>query len=236
MDSADILILASVLGLGGWALYRKIPRSIRSDNEWRIELQHFTRTKNLVEETVAKGPGEYALDTKITWKWIKNVWSRNPATTTPPKGSAVFKGTLKGFEFFVDTVLIRKSFADWDDEYLRMTIILPGIPPTLTIYPAGRMKRLVSGVKLTQRPPYHGQAGGSTAIFSTNAGDHARERDFLTNRRLRILEEFEEKSGGVYVYDRKISLIKRRNGARQINLHAVYNDLYVLTTKLIGDE
>lgn len=188
MASINLLILAIVLGLGGWVLYKKIWRSIRSDSEWRVELQHFARTKNLVEETVMRGPGEYNLDTKITWQWLKNIWSRNPAMTTPPQGSTVFKGTLKGFQFFVDTVLIRKSYADWDDEFLRMAIKLPGILPSLTIYPADRIRRFVSGVKLMQRPCYHGQVGRSTVAIQSNAGDHAGERDFLTSWRLRILE------------------------------------------------
>ena len=236
MTSVDIIILTSILVLGGWVLYKKIMRSTPSDSEWRVELQHFARTKNLDEETVTRGPGEYEYSTKITWQWIKKVWSRNPSMTAPPKGSSVFKGTLKGFQFFVDMVLIRKSYADWDNEYLRMAVILPWIPPNLTIYPAGRIRRLVSGVKLVQRSSSHAQIGSQTAVSSSDGDDHASERDFLTIRQLRILEEFEARSGGVHVYDRKLFLIKFRDGTRKIDLNRVYNDLCALTMKLIDDK
>lgn len=118
-----------------------------------------------------------------------------------------------------------------------MAVILPWIPSNLTIYPAGRTRRFVSGVKLVQRSYSHAQLGSRTAVSSSDGDDYdARERDFLTIRQLRILEEFEARSGGVHVYDRKLFLVNCRDGTREIDLNRVYNDLCALTMKLIDDK
>jgi len=70
---------------------------------------------------------------------------------------------------------------------------------------------------------YRGAAlpGNLTDSFSSNPTERCTEQSFLSMNRLRILDEFEKKIGGVYVFAGKVFVIKRRKEANRINLKAL---------------
>jgi hypothetical protein len=152
---------------------------------------------------------------------------------TPPEGSTIYKGKHNGLAIIIDRVLVRRHY--WNnvvDEYIRIAAELPKLPRSLTIYPMGRIRRIARLIGLKQA--YHDtiQKDCLVTVFSSNQSERRGEQFFLTTRRLRILVEFEEKLSGVYIYDGKIYLIKRRKDSSQLNPHALYDDLIGLATIL----
>jgi hypothetical protein len=224
MTFAETLVLVSILGLAGWALY-SMPRATRHDADWHDALRSFAKTKGLIEATVEKAPGEFDSNAHITWKTIKRVWSRNPAVAAPNKGSMVFKGTNNGFPFIMDEVWIRKYWTNLHDAYLRMAVELPGLPVALVAYPADRIGRLARGVGSTPRSTDRPQRANLTIEFSATATDRAKARDYLSAHRVRLLEEFEEALGGVYVFGGRLFVIRRRDTGKQIDLITLYDVL-----------
>jgi hypothetical protein len=71
------------------------------------------------------------------------------------------------------------------------------------------------------------------AVFSSNPIERGKEQNYLSANRLRILAEFDEKIGGVYVYDGKVFLIKLRKVLNQTSLEALYENSILLATKLV---
>jgi hypothetical protein len=72
-----------------------------------------------------------------------------------------------------------------------------------------RIARLI-GIRQASGGAIH--PGNITVVFSSNPRDRGTEQDFLSMNRLGILAEFEEKFGGVYVYEGEVFLIRRRKG------------------------
>lgn len=227
MTFAEIFLVISILALAGWAFY-SMRRAMRHDADWRSALKDFAKTKGLVETTAEKAPGEFDSNAPITWKAIRRAWSRNPAVAAPIKGSVVFRGANNGFPFVMDEVWIRKYWTNLRDPYLRMAIELPGIPATLAISPSGRLGRRSRGVGSRS------QRANLTIRSSAAAGEHARERSFLTAHRFRVLGELEEAVRGVYVYGGKLFVIRRTDRGRQIDLNTLYDALGMCAQTLAG--
>lgn len=224
MAFTETFVLVSVLGLAGWAFY-SMPRAARRDADRHDALRSFARTKGLNEVTVERAPGEFDTGTRITWKTIKKAWSRNPAVAAPNKGSVAFTGTNNGFPFVMDEVWIRKYWTNRYDVHLRMAVELPGLPVTLAEYPASRIGRLARGAGSTPRPTDRRQRANLVTEFSATATDRAKERNYLTAHRVRLLEEFEEAVGGVYLYGGRLFIIRRRDTGKQIDLNTLYDIL-----------
>ena len=224
--------LAATLGLAGWAFY-SLRRSTRYDASWYSALKDFARATGLAEAIVEKVPGEFDSNTPITWKTIKRVWSRNPAMAAPIKGSVVFKGTNNGFPFVMDEVWIRRYWTKSRDAYLRMAVELPDLPATLAIYPAGRFGKSARGIGMTPQSAARNQRARLTVEFSANATNRAKERGYLTAHRVRLLEEFEEALGSVYVYGGKLFVVRRRASGRQIDLKTLYDVLGMCARMLV---
>lgn len=205
---------------------------MRSDHDWSSQLRDFAKKKALIAHEVDHGPGVFELDTKITWKLVKRWWSRNPSMDRPPMGSTIFKGMSNGLSISMDMVLIRKYWNNMYDAYLRISAELPELPRSLIIRPTGRMGRIARlfGFKEAHSGAIH--PGNISAFFSSNPIDRGTEQSFLSINRLRILAEFEEKLGGVYVYEGKVFLIKRRKGTDPSHLNALYDNIILLATKL----
>jgi len=231
MGFNEFIILILVIGIGIWA-FRSIGRALRIDRNRLSQLQDFAEDKSLTPHEVDRGPGVYELNTQITGKLIKYWWSRNPSMDIPPAGSTVFKGEINGWAISLDTVLIRKYWTDLHDEYLRLAVELPELPRSLTIFPTSRIRKIVHRIGFKHDHHEPGQKDNLTVVFSSNPHEYAKEKSFLSMHRLRMLTEFEEKIGGVYIYDGKIFLIQRRKGAGQLNLYALYDNIIELAAKL----
>lgn len=232
MSLGEIITVASVVGVGIWAIYR-IRRAMLGDHHWSSQLQEFAKDKALLPSKVDRGPGDYGLNTKITWKLLKSWSSRNPSMNMPAAGSTTFKGRSNGLAINMDTVLIRKHWSDLYEEYLRMAVEVPELPRSLTIYPTGRIRKIARLIGFKQASRGANQPGNLTLVFSSNPSERSREQNFLLVNRLGVLSEFEKTLGGVYVYDGKVFLIKRRKDASQFGLHALYDNIILLATKLV---
>jgi len=224
MSFDEILVLVFVLGFAAWA-FHSMRRGARHDADWNYLLKAFAVSRGLTAVTVERAPGEFDSKTPITWKMIKRVWSRNPAVAAPIKGSIAFKGTNRGYPFLLDEVWIRKYWANLHDAYLRMAVELPGLPATLVIYPAGRMRRSARGNGSSARFAAPLRRANLTTEFSAGATDRARERSYLTADRIRTLEELEEALGGVHIHGGKLFVIRRRRSGRQVDLDILFEAL-----------
>lgn len=114
-----------------------------------------------------------------------------------------------------------------------MAVELPDLPRSLTIRPKGRIRRIASLIGLKQRCRDTTHPGNLSAAFSSSLSGLDAEQSFLSMDRLRIFEEFEKKLGGVYVYDGKVFLVKRRKSANQLDLNALYENAILLATKFV---
>jgi hypothetical protein len=72
--------------------------------------------------------------------------------------------------------------------------------------------------------------GNITVVFSSNPSERGTEQSFLSMNRLGILSAFEEKLGGVYVYEGKVFLIRRRKGTNPSMLNALFDNIILLAT------
>lgn len=231
MTLGDITLVAFFVAVGLWAVYR-IRRSVLGDRRWSSQLQALAQDRALLPSRVDRGPGDCDLDTPITWKFLKNWTSRNPSVKMPEAGSTTFTGRSNGLAIHVDTVLMRKHWSDLYEEYLRMAVEVPDLPRSLTIYPTGRIGRIARRLGFKQASRGAVQPGNLTLVFSSNPSERSREQGFLSMNRLGVLSEFEKTLGGVYVYDGKVFLIKRRKDANRLGLHALYDNMILLATKL----
>lgn len=231
MRLGELITWVAVVGFGIWAFCR-MRNAMRGDHEWSSQLLEFAKHKALIAHEVDGGPGVFEPATKITWKLVKRWWSRNPSMDRPPTGSTIFEGKSNGLSISMDTVLIRKYWTNLYDEYLRVAVELPEMPRSLIIYPTGRIRRVARliGIQRARGGAIH--PGNITAVLSSNPIDRGKEQSFLSLNRLRILAEFEEKLGGVYVYEGKVFLIKRRKGTNPSILNAVYDNIILLAKRL----
>lgn len=202
MTFEEIFVALSVLALAGYALH-SMRRAARHTAAWRSGLRDFAQTLGLAEGVVDEAPGEFGGGAPVTWKNLRQVWSRNPAIAAPSKGSAVFTGSNCGFPFVMDEVWIRKWWTSSRDAYLRMSVELPELPDTLEIAP-GHSGSTRSNLRIR---------------FSTPADDRAEEQSYLTARRLSRLQTLEETLRGVYIYGGRLFAIVREDGAEPIGLH-----------------
>jgi len=232
MSLGELIIWVSIAGMGRWALYR-IGRAMRRDRDWSSQLEGLAEAKDLVPRKVDRGPGVHELKSAITWRLVKSWWSRNPSMDLPPSGSTVFTGQSNGLSISVDTVLVRKYWSNLYDEYLRIAVELPGFPRSLTMRPKGRISRIARlvGLKRVNRGAHC--LSNLTVVFSSDPSDRDLEQGYLSTKRLRVLEEFEKRFGGVYIHDGMVFLVKHRRDKNKFNLNALYDNTILLVTRLV---
>lgn len=225
MTFEDILVSVLVAGFAVWAFIR-LRKAIRTDREWSSPVREFVASKALIEKEVEWGPSIAAPDTEINWQWLKRGFSRNPAISGPLPGTLFIS---EGGDFALDEVRVRKSWTGVSDQFLRLSMKMPGAPSTLSVRPAGMVRRLRNRM---WRPSEGACRGNLTCRFSSAPADRAREQGFLTRRRCRILEQAQNDPGGIYIHGGWIYLIRKRNRNESIDLYSLYDELAALASRL----
>jgi hypothetical protein len=199
---------------------------MRQDRGWPSLIRNFAAEKELVEKEVKWGPEIAAPDTEINWEWIKKGFSRNPAITGPVPGT-LFES--EDGEFAMDEVRVRRALTSTHDCFLRLSVKITEVPPTLSIRPAGIVRRFLNRLGRNSTAPF---PENLSCILSSKPTDRARELSFLTRRRCRILEDAQSQLGGVYMHGGRLYLIRNRSGRDSIHLNGLYDDLTALAKRL----
>jgi len=184
-----------------------------------------------LREKEAVGPRAEA---DVTVESLMRRWSRNPALADPPRGSRVLEGTLDGLPFVVDEVWVRRWWSSLRDAYLRMAVELPGLPSGLSVFPAGRIRRLVRRVKPGAESGYTGRLSRLAVSFSRRAEERVREELFLTPHRRQALEDYAEGAGDASLCGGRLFVIRPWKATGKADLARQVQEIGLLAQRLVG--
>jgi hypothetical protein len=210
-------------------LLSSLPRAPREDVVSPEILRAFAHSKGLSEEKV-KVPERLDLSREAIGRWRTD----NPAAKRPPPGTWVFRGDYDGREFFIDEVwmTVWRGLSRQREPLLRMAIGVRDLPPSLEVSGAGRWEVLTGRAGLIEtrsKPPRRGRL---VASFSKRPVLRAKERIYLSDARRRILEEYEERVGGLRIRDGRVFVIRRRHEITGPELLALHEHIGELARRL----
>ncbi len=227
MNLSDLILYVAILGFSAYALITMV-LAVRRDSDWQAQLDDFV-SRHDYRARPAPPP---TLDAEVDLQTLQRRFSRDPTLLEPAADTQVYTGRIDQHEVRLDDVWHRPGLFGGARPHLRFSVSLPDAPRDLQVRPAGRLRLWLRRL-LPDRGDRFRQANNLIIDLARGAGAQARQRHYLSRKRLHIMQSYAAHHGGLHIRDGRLWLVHRRD-RRGLDLEALYTDVQALI-KLLAE-
>jgi hypothetical protein len=222
----DLILYIAVLAFSAYALITMM-LAVRRDSDWQAQLEAFV-SRHGYRARPAPAPATDSIDLST----LRRSFGRDPTLLDPAADSEIHLGQIDHHRVRLDEVWYKPGLFSSSRLHLRFHVPLPDAPRDLQVRPAGRLWRWWQRLAPDRGDRFR-QAHSLSFRLARSASMQARQRHYLSRKRLLAMQRYAARHGGVHIRDGQLWLVHRRD-RRGFSLETLYTDVQALV-RLLGE-